>query len=159
MQLECTHLTNFQISTKRQNILDSELVKLRSIIFSIILSSFAIESCPTHCDIRGRISPFCSLSGVPSHDVYTWLDLLWLLVCLAIINYCTLRKKGKRSCFRSSSPFLSTDSPNNSSFFFPCSCQRSSSHIFSLYMSLLHTVGPTNWNNITFTSFPFVTGG
>ena len=31
----------------------------------------AIKLFPTHGDIRGSISPCCSLSSIPSHDVYS----------------------------------------------------------------------------------------
>ena len=42
------------------------------ILMSIHVSPRAAESCPTTGDNRGSISPCCSLSGIPSHDVYSW---------------------------------------------------------------------------------------
>ena len=54
------NLSDFDTTSKHPG----QLVKLRFIISNITLPPCAVESCPTHADISGGISPCCLLSRV-----------------------------------------------------------------------------------------------
>ena len=55
------------------------------------LSPCVIESCLTPGDNRSNISPYSSLSGVPSHDVYSWtFDVFRMSSHLVLRLHCGL---------------------------------------------------------------------
>ena len=70
--------TDFQVHLDRFDVIKGDGDKLTEEVsqhiytrrLTVYLSPCAVETSPTPGDIRGTISPSCSLSGVPSHDVY-----------------------------------------------------------------------------------------